>query len=266
MLVTAALPYANGPLHLGYMVEAIQADIWVRFQRLIGNTCYFVCGDDAHGTPIMLKAEKLGLTPEALTNQIKEEHIRDLKDFNIALDNFHTTHSEENKKFATEIYQRLLKRNDIQKRTIKQAFDPIKNLFLPDRYVKGECPKCGSLDQYGDNCEVCGATYSPTDLKNPVSVVSGATPIEKESEHYFFCLDHYEDFLKTWTQSDHLQPEIAKKLTEWFKSGLAQWDISRDAPYFGFEIPNAPGKYFYVWLDAPICYMASFENFCQKNL
>jgi len=265
ILVTAALPYANGPLHLGHMIESIQADIWVRFQRLMGNTCYFVCGDDAHGTPIMLSAEKLGLTPEALISQIKAEHEQDLKDFNIDLDNFHTTHSEENKNFASEIYQRLVKKNDIQKRTIKQAFDPIKGLFLPDRYVKGECPKCGAKDQYGDNCEVCGATYSPTDLKNPLSVVSGATPIEKESEHYFFCLDHYETFLKEWTHDNHLQPEIAKKLEEWFKSGLTQWDISRDAPYFGFEIPDAPGKYFYVWLDAPIGYMASFENFCQKN-
>ena len=265
ILVTAALPYANGSLHLGYMVEAIQADIWVRFQRLIGNTCHFVCGDDAHGTPIMLRAEKLGLSPEELIGRIKEEHEQDLKDFNIALDNFHTTHSEENKRFASEIYQRLVKKNDISKRTIKQAFDPIKGLFLPDRYVKGECPKCGTKDQYGDNCEACGATYSPTELKNPVSAISGATPIEKESEHYFFCLDHYEAFLKAWTHENHLQPEIAKKLEEWFKSGLAQWDISRDAPYFGFEIPDAPGKYFYVWLDAPIGYMASFENFCQKK-
>lgn len=265
ILVTAALPYANGPLHLGHMVEYIQPDIWVRFQRLIGNTCYFVCGDDAHGTPIMLRAEKENMTPEALIAKSYDEHTADLKAFNISFDNFHTTHSPENKALATDIYQKLLARNDITKRTIKQAFDPIKNLFLPDRYVKGECPKCAENEQYGDNCEQCGATYSPIELKNPISVISGATPIEKESEHYFFCLDHYEAFLKEWTTKGHLQSEIAQKLKEWFTAGLQQWDISRDAPYFGFEIPNAPGKYFYVWLDAPIGYMASFKNLCDKN-
>ncbi|HXH55296.1 MAG TPA: methionine--tRNA ligase [Gammaproteobacteria bacterium] len=265
ILVTAALPYANGPLHLGHMVEYIQPDIWVRFQRLIGNTCHFVCGDDAHGTPIMLRAEKENMTPEALIAKSYKEHTADLQAFNISFDNFYTTHSPENQALATGIYQKLLAGGDITKRTIKQAFDPIKNLFLPDRYVKGECPKCGAPDQYGDSCEQCGATYSPIELKNPISVISGATPIEKESEHYFFCLDHYETFLKEWTKNGHLQPEITKKLEEWFKSGLQQWDISRDAPYFGFEIPDAPGKYFYVWLDAPIGYMASFKNLCEKN-
>lgn len=265
ILVTAALPYANGPLHLGHMVEYIQPDIWVRFQRLIGNSCHFVCGDDAHGTPIMLRAEKQNILPEQLIAQVYKDHVADLNAFNISFDNFHTTHSPENKALATEIYQKLLTRGDITKRTIKQAFDPIKNLFLPDRYVKGECPKCGTADQYGDSCEQCGATYSPIELKNPVSVISGATPIEKESEHYFFCLDHYEAFLKEWTHNGHLQSEVTKKLSEWFTTGLAQWDISRDAPYFGFEIPDTPGKYFYVWLDAPIGYMASFKNFCDKN-
>ncbi len=265
ILVTAALPYANGPLHLGHMVEYIQPDIWVRFQRLVGNTCHFVCGDDAHGTPIMLRAEKQNIKPEDLIAQYYQEHTADLKAFNISFDNFYTTHSPENKALASEIYQKLLKKGDITKRVIKQAFDPIKNLFLPDRYVKGECPKCGTADQYGDSCEHCGATYNPIELKNPISVISGATPIEKESEHYFFCLDHYEAFLKEWTQNGHLQPEVTKKLAEWFKTGLEQWDISRDAPYFGFEIPNIPGKYFYVWLDAPIGYMASFKNLCDKN-
>lgn len=264
MLVTAALPYANGPLHLGYMVEAIQSDIWVRFQRLRGHTCYFVCGDDAHGTPIMLKAEQLGISPETLIDQIWKEHHSVLKDFGIALDNFYTTHSEENKILSSELYNRLLKRGDITTRTIRQAYDPIKNMFLPDRYVKGECPKCHAKDQYGDNCEHCGATYSPADLINPLSVLSGVAPIEKDSEHYFFHLEKYEDFLKTWTaHSGHVQSEVSKKLREWFETGLQSWDISRDAPYFGFEIPNTQAKYFYVWMDAPIGYMASFKNFCD---
>lgn len=265
ILVTAALPYANGPLHLGHMVEFIQADIWVRFQKLMGNTCYFICGDDAHGTPIMLQAEKRGLSPEQLIHTYHEEHSSVLKDFNIALDNFYTTHSPENRALSQEIYERLQKRGDIAKKTIRQAFDPIKKLFLPDRYVKGTCPKCNTPDQYGDSCEHCGATYTPLDLKDPISVVSGTTPIEKESEHYFFCLDHYEKFLKEWIHQGNLQPEITKKLDEWFTAGLEQWDISRDGPYFGFEISNAPDKYFYVWLDAPIGYMASFKNFCEKN-
>lgn len=266
ILVTAALPYANGSLHLGHMVEYIQPDIWVRFQRLKGQECYFVCGDDAHGTPIMLRAESLNLAPEALIAKMHVEHNQDIKDFHVQFDNFYTTHSPENQALANEIYRRLKKKGDIASRTIRQAFDPVKNMFLPDRYVKGECPKCGSPDQYGDNCEVCGATYSPTDLKNPVSVVSGATPIEKETVHYFFCLDHYKDFLESWTKTPgRLQPEVAKKLNEWFDAGLQQWDITRDPPYFGFEIEDTPGKYFYVWLDAPIGYMASFQNFCERE-
>lgn len=265
ILVTAALPYANAPLHLGYMLETIQSDIWVRFQKLIGNTCYFVCGDDAHGTPIMLKAESLNLTPEELIGKIHQEHVQTLKDFSIGFDNFYTTHSPENRQLANELYKKLVQKGDIEKRNIHHAFDPVKNMFLPDRYVKGECPKCHTKDQYGDSCEVCGSTYSPMDLINPVSTISGATPIEKESLHYFFCLEHYEAMLKEWINQDHLQPEVSKKLSEWFETGLQQWDISRDDPYFGFEIPDAPNKYFYVWLDAPIGYMASFKNFCDKQ-
>lgn len=265
ILVTAALPYANGSLHLGHMVEYIQSDIWVRFQKLIGNTCYYICGSDAHGTPIMLKAESLGITAEALIQQYHQEHLKDMRDFHVEMDNFYTTHSEENRNLSNLIYKRLKDAGKIVSHTIVQAFDPIKHLFLPDRYVKGECPKCGAADQYGDSCEVCGATYRPTELKNPVSSISGATPIEKESEHYFFCLNEFEAFLKEWTHQDHLQSEVTKKLNEWFEAGLKQWDISRDAPYFGFEIPDKPGKYFYVWLDAPIGYMASFQNFCEKQ-
>jgi methionyl-tRNA synthetase len=265
ILVTAALPYANGSLHLGHMVEYIQADIWVRFQKLVGNTCLFICGDDAHGTPIMLRAKNLGITPEQLIANIYQEHSQDLQAFHIAFDNFYTTHSDENRTLATEIYERLLKRGDITKRTIRQAYDPVQNMFLPDRYVKGKCPKCGAKDQYGDSCELCGATYTPTDLKNPTSVISGATPIEKGSEHYFFRLDHYQDFLKHWTHQEHLQPEVSKKLDEWLETGLEQWDISRDDPYFGFKIPGTLDKYFYVWLDAPIGYMASFKNLCNKQ-
>ena len=265
ILVTTALPYANGPLHLGYMLETIQADIWVRFQKLIGNTCIFVCGDDAHGAPIMLKAEEQNLTPEQWIGKIYEEHAADLRDFSIGLDNFHTTHSEENKALSIGLYQSLKAKGDICTRIIEQAFDPIKNLFLADRYVKGECPKCAAKDQYGDNCEMCGATYAPTELKNPISVLSGATPISKKSDHIFFRLENYADFLQTWTTSGTLQAEVSKKLQEWFAGGLQQWDISRDGPYFGFEIPDEPNKYFYVWLDAPIGYMASFKNLCDKN-
>lgn len=265
ILVTYALPYANGPLHLGHMVGFIQTDIWVRFQKLLGNDCIFVSGDDTHGTPTMLAAEKRGITPSELIAEYHTEHSNTLNDFHIQLDNFYTTHSPENKELASLIYSRLKNRGDITQRTIRQAFDPIKHMFLPDRYVKGECPKCGAQNQYGDNCEVCGATYSPTDLINPISVISGTTPIEKESLHFFFCLDHYEDFLKEWTQQDHLQVEVRKKLKEWFAAGLQQWDISRDAPYFGFEIPEQPGKYFYVWLDAPMGYMASFKNLCDRT-
>lgn len=266
ILVTAALPYANGPLHLGHMVEFIQPDIWVRFQRLLGNRCFFVCGDDAHGTPIMLKAEENKQTPEELINFYHRDHDQDMKGFLVEFDNFYTTHSKENREFANYIYRKLKENGDITVRTIRQAYDPVKKMFLPDRYVKGTCPKCGAEDQYGDSCERCGATYSPLELINPVSVVSGVPPIEKESEHYFFCLEHYEDFLKQWTRSGHLQSEVTKKLNEWFEAGLQQWDISRDSPYFGFEIPDAPGKYFYVWLDAPIGYMASFKDFCDTKL
>lgn len=265
MLVTAALPYANGSIHCGHLVGYIQTDIWVRFQKMLGNEVYFVCGDDAHGTPIMLSAKQRGIDPETLVAAIKKEHQQDFADFYIDVDNFYTTHSPENREFSELIYQRIAARGEILKRTIRQAYDPKEQMFLPDRYVKGECPRCGAKDQYGDSCEVCGATYSPLDLHNPVSVVSGVAPIEKESEHYFFELPRYTEFLKQWTQAGHLQEEVKNKLAEWFAAGLQDWDISRDAPYFGFPIPNAPGKYFYVWLDAPIGYMASFKNFCERN-
>lgn len=262
MLVTSALPYANGHLHLGHLVEHIQTDIWVRTHKMLGHECISVCGDDAHGTPIMLKAEQMGITPEALTAQMQQSHEKDFKAFGIGYDCYHTTHSEENRVCATAIYERLQAGGDIVKKTIRQAYDPLKEMFLPDRYVKGTCPKCGAADQYGDNCEVCGATYAPTDLINPVSAISGATPIEKDSEHYFFDLPRYEALLKAWTRNGHLQPEVANKLDEWFNAGLKQWDISRDAPYFGFQIPGTKDKYFYVWLDAPIGYMASFKKYC----
>jgi methionyl-tRNA synthetase len=265
MLVTSALPYANGHLHLGHLVEHIQTDIWVRTQKMLGHQCISVCGDDAHGTPIMLKAEQLGITPEALTADMKASHEQDFAAFGIAYDSYHTTHSDENKTLAESIYKRLNANGDIIKKTISQAFDPEKEMFLPDRYVKGTCPKCGADDQYGDNCEACGATYTPTDLKNPVSAVSGATPIEKESEHYFFDLKRYEDILKAWTRDGHVQDEVANKLDEWFDAGLKQWDISRDEPYFGFKIPGTTDKYFYVWLDAPIGYMASFKKYCDEH-
>ena len=270
ILVTSALPYANGAIHLGHLVEYIQTDIWVRFQNLQGHECYYVCADDAHGTPIMLRAQQQGITPEALVADMSEQHQRDFKAFAIAFDNYGSTHSEENRVLVETVYQRLRDAGHIAQRTIKQAYDPVKNMFLPDRFIKGGCPRCGALDQYGDNCEVCGATYAPTDLKNPVSVLSGVTPVEKESEHYFFKLSDFTDRLRTWlfpdiTAQRHLQPEVANKLDEWFASGLRDWDISRDAPYFGFEIPDAPGKYFYVWLDAPIGYMASFKNLCDSE-
>ena len=265
ILVTSALPYANGSIHLGHLVEYIQTDIWVRFQKARGNECYYVCADDAHGTAIMLKAEELGITPEALIEQVKAEHEKDFADFLIRFDNYHSTHAEENREFASEIYTRLKNNGHIAEREITQAFDPEKNLFLADRYIKGTCPKCKADDQYGDNCEACGATYAPTDLINPKSAISGATPIEKQSTHYFFKLPEFESFLKEWTRAGHVSKEIANKLAEWLDSGLQEWDISRDAPYFGFEIPDAPGKYFYVWLDAPIGYMASFKNHCDRE-
>ena len=265
ILVTCALPYANGAIHLGHMLEHIQADIWVRFQRMRGNKIYFVCADDAHGTPIMLNADKLGITPEELIARAKADHARDFAGFNISFDNYHSTHSEENKLLTAEIYNKLKANGFIKSKVISQLFDPEKNMFLPDRFVKGTCPKCHAEDQYGDNCEVCASTYSPMDLINPRSVVSGATPIVKESEHFFFDLPAFEAMLQDWTHSGTLQSEIANKMQEWFESGLQQWDISRDAPYFGFEIPGAKDKFFYVWLDAPIGYMASFKNLCDRE-
>ncbi len=265
ILVTSALPYANGSIHIGHLVEYIQTDIWVRFQKMQGHNCYYVCADDAHGTPIMLRAQKEGITPEALIARISEEHQADFKQFSVVFDNFHSTHSDENQWLANTIYAALDDKEHINKRTITQLYDPEKEMFLPDRFIRGECPKCGAADQYGDSCESCGATYSPTDLKNPVSAVSGATPVERESEHYFFKLGDFEQMLHKWTRAGHLQAEVTNKLDEWFEAGLQEWDISRDAPYFGFEIPNAPGKYFYVWLDAPMGYLASFKNLCDKS-
>lgn len=266
IVVTSALLYANGSIHLGHLVEQIQTDIWVRFQKLRGHQCIYVCGDDAHGTPIMLSAQQRQISPEALIEQIYHEHCADSKDFYIEFDNYYTTHSAENRTLAEFIFSQLQQRGDITTATIRQAYDPGKNMFLPDRFVKGHCPRCDAPDQYGDSCEVCGATYSPIELKNPVSAVSGATPIEKESVHYFFQLPHYTEFLQAWTHAGHLQSQVVNKLAEWFKEGLQPWDVSRDAPYFGFEIPNIPNKYFYVWLDAPIGYMASFKNLCtQRN-
>ncbi len=265
ILVTSALPYANAPPHLGHMVEYIQSDIWVRMHRLIGNECIHVCGSDAHGTPIMLQAEKLHIDPETLVNQVHLQQKAVLAAFHIDMDNFYTTHSPENKILASEIYTKLREKGDIVSKTITQAYDAVKNMFLPDRYVKGECPSCGAKDQYGDNCEVCGATYSPTDLKNPISVISGTRPEERSTEHYFFNLQNYASLLENWTKQDHLQPQIVNKLNEWFTTGLKAWDITRDGPYFGFAIPDTENKYFYVWMDAPIGYMASFKNWCDKT-
>ncbi|MEZ5448044.1 MAG: methionine--tRNA ligase [Thiolinea sp.] len=267
ILVTSALPYANGKIHLGHMVEHIQTDIWVRFQRLRGHECHYVCADDAHGTPIMLKAQQDGITPEQLIARVSEEHQRDFAGFNISYDNYYTTHSEENRHFAETIYRAARDGGHIEQRTIRQAYDASVNMFLPDRFIKGECPRCGSADQYGDNCEVCGATYAPTDLKNAVSVISGTTPVEKETEHYFFKLGDFETFLREFLQSGAVQKEIANKQMEWFESdqGLTDWDVSRDAPYWGFKIPGTADKYFYVWLDAPIGYLASFKNLCERS-
>ncbi|KVX03295.1 methionine--tRNA ligase [Shewanella frigidimarina] len=265
ILVTSALPYANGPIHLGHMLEYIQTDIWSRFQKLRGHECHYICADDAHGTPIMLKAQQMGITPEEMIAQVQKEHQQDFADFNIQFDNFHSTHSEENRILASDIYLKLRDGGYIKTKTISQLYDPEKLMFLPDRFVKGTCPKCKSEDQYGDNCDNCGATYSTTDLITPKSAVSGATPIMKDTEHFFFDLPAFEGMLKEWIQSGSLQQEMANKLNEWFEQGLKQWDISRDAPYFGFEIPDAPGKFFYVWLDAPIGYMGSFKNLCDKR-
>ena len=272
ILVTSALPYANGQIHIGHLVEYIQTDIWVRYQRMRGHEVHYVGADDTHGTPIMLRAEKEGLTPKELIANVWKEHKRDFDDFLISFDNYYTTDSPENETLSRSIYLKLRDAGLIERRAIEQAYDPVKEMFLPDRFIKGECPKCGAKDQYGDNCEKCGATYSPTDLKNPFSVVSGATPIKKVSDHYFFKLSdpRCEAFLREWTQvKTPLQPEARNKMKEWVgnfgESKLGDWDISRDAPYFGFEIPDAPGKYFYVWLDAPIGYYASFLNYCQSK-
>ncbi len=264
ILITSALPYANGSIHLGHLVEYIQTDIWARFQKQRGHECYYVCADDAHGTPIMLRARAEGIEPETLIERVWQEHTEDFAGFHIGFDNYHSTHSPENRELATLIYERNRDAGHIVRKTIQQAYDPEAGMFLPDRFIKGECPRCGAPDQYGDSCEACGATYAPTELKNPRSAVSGATPETRESEHLFFRLSDFETVLKQWHQAGHVQAEMANKLEEWFEAGLADWDISRDAPYFGFEIPDAPGKYFYVWLDAPVGYMASFRNLCDK--
>ncbi|MBT3672624.1 MAG: methionine--tRNA ligase [Porticoccaceae bacterium] len=265
ILVTNALPYANAALHLGHILEYTQTDVWVRFQKMRGHECYYVSADDAHGTAIMLKADEKGISAEEHIADMRAIHEADFTDFLIGVDNYHSTHSDENREFSELIYNQLKANGHIAQRSITQAFDPKKNIFLADRYVKGTCPKCKADDQYGDNCEACGATYSPVDLINPISVISGATPVEKESVHYFFKLPEFTAFLKEWISSSTVQKEVANKLSEWLDSGLQEWDISRDAPYFGFEIPDAPGKYFYVWLDAPIGYMASFKNLCDRD-
>ncbi len=265
ILVTSALPYANGDIHLGHLMEAIQTDIWVRLQKLRGHDCVWVCADDAHGTAIMLSAEAQGMTPQQLIDQVNQQHQKDFADFLIGYDNFYTTHSEENRHFSESMYKAMDANGHINRRAIKQLFDPEKNLFLADRYIVGTCPKCKTEDQYGDNCEACGSTYSPSELINPRSAISGAVPVEKESEHFFFDLPAFKDMLQQWTRSGALQDQVANKLSEWLDEELQQWDISRDAPYFGFEIPGAPGKYFYVWVDAPIGYMASFKNYCDRE-
>ncbi|MFP8966321.1 methionine--tRNA ligase [Pokkaliibacter sp. CJK22405] len=265
ILVTSALPYANGSLHLGHLLEQIQTDIWTRFQRMRGHQCIYVCADDAHGTAIMLKAEQMGITPEALIDDVNREHREDTAGFLINFDNYYSTHSPENKQYSELIYNRLKAAGHIAERTITQAYDPVKELFLADRFIKGTCPKCKAEDQYGDNCEVCGATYTPAELINPRSAISGATPVNKDSVHFFFKLSDFDAFLKDWTRSGTLQDEVANKLSEWLDSGLQEWDISRDAPYFGFEIPGEKDKFFYVWLDAPIGYMASFKQYCDRE-
>jgi methionyl-tRNA synthetase len=267
ILVTSALPYANGSIHLGHLVEYIQTDIWVRFQKMQGHSCIYCCADDTHGTPIMLRAEKEGVTPEQLIDRVWHEHKRDFDGFHVDFDNYYSTNSPETRHYADTIYTRLRDDGLIEKRAIEQFYDPVKQMFLPDRFIKGECPKCHAKDQYGDSCEVCGATYQPTELIEPYSAVSGAMPVRKESDHYFFKLSdpRCAEFLKGWIVPPHVQAEAGNKLNEWLESGLSDWDISRDAPYFGFEIPDAPGKYYYVWLDAPIGYMGSFQNYCDKQ-
>ncbi|MBI5862737.1 MAG: methionine--tRNA ligase [Rhodocyclales bacterium] len=272
LLITSALPYANGAIHLGHLVEYIQTDIWVRFQKMRGHECWYVCADDTHGTPIMLRAEKEGITPEQLIERVHAEHSRDFAGFHVAFDNYYTTHSNETRDYAVEIYGKLKAADLIAVRAVEQFYDPLKQMFLPDRFIKGNCPKCGAKDQYGDSCEVCGAVYAPTDLNNPYSALSGAKPELRNSEHFFFKLSdpRCQAFLRQWTRSeDRLQPEAANKMQEWLgaenENKLSDWDISRDAPYFGFEIPDAPGKYFYVWLDAPVGYMGSFRNLCAQR-
>ena len=265
ILVTSALPYANGPIHIGHLVEYLQTDIWVRNQKMSGNQCLYVCADDAHGTPIMLKAQELGIDPEELIKKSYEEHKKDFSDFYIEFDNYHSTHSDENQEYSTYIYNQLKDKGDIISKKIEQFYDDEAQMFLPDRYIKGECPKCGAKDQYGDSCEVCGATYSSSEIINPISVVTNTPPVTKETEHYFFKLSNYTQFLKKWISEDTTQLEIKNKLSEWLSDGLADWDITRDKPYFGFNIPETKDKYFYVWLDAPIGYIASFKNYCKKN-
>lgn len=265
ILVTSALPYANGPIHIGHLLEYIQTDIWTRFQKQRGHSCTYVCADDTHGTPIMLKAQELGITPEQLIAEVKKDHEADFEAFYVNFDHYHSTHSDESREFTELIYNRINAGGHISKRTINQLFDPEKEMFLPDRFVKGTCPRCGEEDQYGDNCDKCGATYGPTDLIDPKSAVSGATPILKDTEHFFFKLQDFQDMLKSWIRAGHVQEQIANKLDEWLEDGLREWDISRDAPYFGFEIPGEPGKYLYVWLDAPIGYMASFKALCDQR-
>lgn len=265
ILVTSALPYANGDIHLGHLMETIQTDIWVRLQKMRGHDCLYVCADDAHGTAIMLSAEARGITAEQLIAEVKASHEADFAGFHIGFDNYYSTHSEENQQLSSSIYQALDANGHIARRSITQLYDPEKELFLADRYIIGSCPKCKAPDQYGDNCEVCGSTYSPAELIEPRSKISGAVPVEKESEHFFFRLPEFRDMLKSWTRSGTLQNQVANKLNEWLDDELHEWDISRDAPYFGFEIPGAPGKYFYVWLDAPIGYMASLENLCKRS-
>ncbi|MDO6815221.1 methionine--tRNA ligase [Cobetia amphilecti] len=265
ILVTSALPYANGSIHLGHLLEYIQTDIWVRFQKSRGHECHYVCADDAHGTAIMLRAEQEGVTAEQLIQRVSDEHQADFAKFGVGFDNYHSTHSPENRAHSERIYLALRDAGHIATRDIEQMFDPVKGLFLADRFIKGTCPKCKTEDQYGDNCEACGAAYTPAELIDPVSAISGATPEMRTSTHYFFKLPNFADFLQEWTKSGRVQSQISNKLQEWFEAGLAEWDISRDAPYFGFEIPDAPGKYFYVWLDAPIGYLASFQNLCEKQ-